>query len=558
MCGDNPLALRLVEALAERKEVQVTVVLRSHKLNQGPAIAAVGVRVIEAPKPDTKALLSAGIAEADALALVDQNDAGNIHTALRAHELNPDLRMVVRLFNTSLGKRIQQAFPDVMTVLSDAETAAPLFVAAALGKVPANYTSLPGEPKRSIYVTNRSLVTAKRVVIGLADTTTTPGKQRLPEDESSADLVLALANGPIPVEAERARLVKARTITRLQLARLSAVLSTTLVSAALGLVALLGVGVLVLALIARRPWSDALYLIVLDAAGAANPDIGLSGLEKLIQSIVTLVGITFIPVVTAAVVNAIIKSRLATALGRPPPMRDHVVVIGLGNIGDRVIEQLHNMGIPVLGVENDPQARGVATARRLGVPVVIGDASREQTLRDAYVADCRVLLAVANNDLTNLEAALHGRAMQPELRVVLRLFDDDLAAKIEKTFTMTISRSVSFLAAPAFVAAMAGRQIMATIPLSRRVLLIAKIPVGTRATMIGMPVRAASAKHQFRVLALQRRGQENLELPAPAEYSLKEGDLLIVVATRTGLARLIHWSTTPPQPPPEPGGLTVR
>ncbi|WP_214367958.1 NAD-binding protein [Pseudonocardia sp. H11422] len=64
----------------------------------------------------------------------------------------------------------------------------------------------------------------------------------------------------------------------------------------------------------------------------------------------------------------------------------------------------------MVGVEVDEQARGVSPAGRVGIPVVIGDASREETLQAAHVGTCRALLTVTNNDVTNLGAALNGRA----------------------------------------------------------------------------------------------------------------------------------------------------
>lgn len=605
VCGDNPLAYRLTVALADDADVRVTVVLRSRTENHGPRIAAVpGVRVVEAPLLSAEALRTAGVAKADALALVEPDDVANIHAALRAQELNPNLRLVIRFFNMSLGYRIRELFPG-SAVLSDSATAAPLFVAAALGEVPTSYARLPGREHAAVYVANRSAVPARQVLFGLADTTAEFGQRRLPRNDAEADLVLALANGPVieaPAAGRPARLrrlrprlpaarrpdadnpgafdvgagnaglfgaglvgagargVRVRRSKRTAFwavwARARAVVSRTLALTALGLLVLLGFGVAALAVVSPMPWWDAAYLVVLDAAGAAQPDLGLSGFEKVVQALITVAGITFIPVVTAAVVDAIVKARLATALGRPPPLHGHVVVAGLGNVGSRVLAQLHDLGVPVIGVEQSTSARGVQVARRLGVPVLIGDASRDGVLRDASLADSRALVAVTNNDVTNLEAALQGRAMRNELRVVLRLFDDDLAERVERSFQINISRSVSYLAAPAFTAAMLGRQVLATIPIGRQVLLIAELPIGGNSAMVGLPVRAAGVPRLSRVIAVQRRGMETLDLPAPGDHTLEAGDRLVVVATRTGLARLSTWSN-PARAPKRGDNATV-
>jgi Trk K+ transport system NAD-binding subunit len=176
------------------------------------------------------------------------------------------------------------------------------------------------------------------------------------------------------------------------------------------------------------------------------------------------------------------------------------------------------------------------------LPVVIGDATREDTLREAYVGTSRALVAVTNNDVTNLEVGLHGRAIQPDLRVVLRLFDDDLAEQVQRHFGIAISRSVSFLAAPAFAAAMMQRQVLATIPVGRQVLLLAEIPVRAGCELAGLTAPAVHIPRQVRLIALQRHASDALDLPPPAAHPLASGDRLFVVATRTGLATVLARS----------------
>ncbi|MDT7593976.1 MAG: hypothetical protein QOH45_3507 [Pseudonocardiales bacterium] len=547
ICGDNPLAHRLAAELVDQGVGRLTVIVRSGTRNHAPRIGALpGVRLVEAAELGPEAFRAAGLEHARALALVDQDDVGNIHAALRAQEVNPDIRLVIRFFNMSLGYRIRELFPG-SAVLSDSATAAPSFVAAALGEVAPNHARLPGRPGRTAYVARRADVPPARVVCGLADTSGTGSPKRLPADER-ADLVLALAEGAAPSQREmsrRARL-RPRTLWRTVLwPRVRAVASRKLAIAALGLCVLLGLGTALFADVAGYSWPDAVYLTVLDAAGAAQPDRELSIAEKIIQSMITIVGIAFIPVVTAAVVDALVGSRLAVALGRPRPVSGHVVVVGLGNVGSRVIEQLHDLGVAVIGVERDESSRGVAKARHLGLPVVIGDASREDTLREAYVESSRALVAVTNNDVTNLESALHGRAMRPDLRIVLRLFDDDLAERVQRSFSIQISRSVSFLAAPAFAAAMMHHDVLATIPVGRRVLLIAEVPVAGGSPLAGQRLEQINVEGLARVFALQRHGSDQLELPPPATHPLAGGDRIVVVATRGGLSTLLARAEPP-------------
>lgn len=538
VCGDDALAYQLVEELVTRIGDEVTVILPSVQRNHGPRIAALPkVRVIEAPDLSEGAFRAARVEQASAVALVGQDDVGNIHAALRAQELNSELRLVIRFFNMSLGNRIRTLFPGC-DVLSDAATAAPSFVAGALGELAPSYVRLPG---RTLYVARRSDVAADRVICGLADTRGTKKPELLPTDQDSADLVLALADG----RATKGAAATHRRVRNLLLTlwwRIAASFNRKLGLATLGLFALLGLGTVLFASMGGFSWDEALYLTLLDAAGAAQPDPALNTVNKITQTMVTIVGISIIPVVTATVVDAVVSSRLATALGRPRPIAGHVVVVGLGNVGTRVVGLLHDLGVPVVCVESDENARGVSLARRIGVPIVFGDASREDILRAAYLGASRALVAVTSNDVTNLEAALHGRAMSKDLRVVLRLLDSDFAERVQRNFGITISRSVSYLAAPEFAAAMLGRQVLGTIPVGRRVLLIAEVPIHVGSQLDGVPSDTVNSPRQARLIAIRRHPTGVLQLPAPRDHLLVGDDRLIVLATRAGLARILTRS----------------
>ncbi|MGH3536700.1 MAG: potassium channel family protein, partial [Pseudonocardiaceae bacterium] len=459
------------------------------------------------------------------------------------------LRLVIRFFNMSLGHRIRALFPGC-EVLSDAATAAPSFVAGALGELAPSYVRLPG---RTLYVARRSEVAPDRVICGLADTRGAKKPELLPTEQNNADLVLALADGRATI-GDAAAHRRVRNVLLTLWWRVAASFNRKLGIATLGLFALLGLGTVLFASVGGFSWGDALYVTLLDAAGAAQPDSTLNAVNKTIQTMVTIVGISIIPVVTATVVDAVVNSRLSTALGRPKPIAGHVVVVGLGNVGTRVVGLLHDLGVPVVCVESNESARGVALARRIGVPIVFGDASREDTLRTAYLGTSRALVAVTNNDVTNLEAALHGRALRDDLRVVLRLLDSDFAERVQRNFGITISRSVSYLAAPEFAAAMLGRQVLGTIPVGRRVLLIAEVPIHAGSQLDGVASHAVNAPRQAQVIAIRRHATGTFELPPPEGHRLATGDRLVVLATRAGLGRVLTRSVAPSAPPQGEGG----
>jgi Trk K+ transport system NAD-binding subunit len=216
-------------------------------------------------------------------------------------------------------------------------------------------------------------------------------------------------------------------------------------------------------------------------------------------------------------------------------------VVGLGDVGTRVTRALYDQGVEVVAIERNPEARGVVVARELGIPVIIGDASRSEMLAAASVATCRALVIVSTDDVVNLETALLGRAERADLRVVLRLFDGEFADRVKRTFNIDQSRSVSYLAVPAFAAAMIGRQVLATIPVRRRVLLLAELPVSSGSAVEHKTVATLNRPHESRLLAIRTADQV---LWRPSEgRPIRTTDRLIVVATRAGLGHLLADTT---------------
>ena len=113
--------------------------------------------------------------------------------------------------------------------------------------------------------------------------------------------------------------------------------------------------------------------------------------------------------------------------------------------------------MPCIGVERDPEAVGIALARRLEIPVVFADGRSPGTLEGLHIDRARAVMALTSDDLVNLECALTARRHNPTLRVVMRIFDPRLAERLDRGIELDLTRSVSALAAPAFSAALLGR-----------------------------------------------------------------------------------------------------
>ncbi|MFE9449029.1 NAD-binding protein [Streptomyces sp. NPDC006739] len=525
-------------------------------------------RVLEAGEATEAVLAEAGVERAGALALVYDDDETNIRAALTARRLNPRLRLVLRLYNRRLGQHIEELLDQAAalvfaegeggdastTVLSDADTAAPALAATALvgttkvvqtdGLLLRAVERTPPGPGQTVDtgLCTLALLSATSTDPAGADGSEGSGEQgpRLLPDE--AEVREAAGRGVVVLEQVSSS-ARESSVAALGVGRvppLASLFSRRLRWSLAGMVGCVVALALALSLVTGIHPLRAFYLTLLDLFAIDNPAIGESTGRQILQLLSGLTGLLLLPVLLAAVLEALGTFRTASALRKPPRgLGGHVVLLGLGKIGTRVLTRLRELHIPVVCVESGPEARGLATARRLRVPVVLGDVTQEGVLEAAKIHRASALLAVTSSDTTNLEAVLYARSVRPDLRVVLRLYDDDFATAVYRTLraahpgAQTRSRSVSHLSAPAFAGAMLGRQILGAIPVERRVLLFAAVEVGGHPQLEGRTVAEAFRAGAWRVLALEGR------LHVSAEHVLKPGDRVVLAATRRGLAELL-------------------
>lgn len=547
VCGDDTLAYRLVNELLALPDAAVTSILPTTHTAIGDSIATLpDVEIVRADRIDTRALTDARIAGADAIVFTDQDDLRNLDAALVARELAPGVRIVMRMYDEVLAESVRELIPNC-AVLSATAVAAPAFVAAvADGFAPAPLRVLG----RSLYVTNRADARPEDVLCGLAVTEGLDEPLVLPGDTAPVDLVLSVSVpevGPVLRATASAAEVHKRARRRAFLG-LVALVSRRLRLIVGLLVGLVAAGAATFVLVKHVNWWQGFYLSVLTTAGGANAGPNVETGEQVLNVILTVISIAIIPLVTAAVVETVVTARLALASGGlTAPVDSHVVVVGLGNVGTRVITALDDLGIAVVGIDRDPQARGVEVARQRRVAVIVGDANRPETLRAASVQTARTLMVLTSSDLANVQTALLGRKAAPDLQMVLRLFDGDFAERIQRTFGFATSRSVSALAAPSFAAAMLGHQVIATISVARRVLLVAEMPIGAGSALEAKTVADIQRDGACRVLAIRTgRGDQTLWAP-PAGRKLVRTDVIVTVSTRDGLGDLLHRTAPAPE-----------
>jgi Trk K+ transport system NAD-binding subunit len=176
---------------------------------------------------------------------------------------------------------------------------------------------------------------------------------------------------------------------------------------------------------------------------------------KTFVAILMLVALVFEAFFTAGIVNRLIDRRLTGLVGRRAvPRRDHVIVVGLGQVGLRLCLLLRDCGVAVVAVDDEEDGENVGQAREAGLPVVIGRGADPSLLRRLSIDNAMALAAVTNDDLENLSIGMSALSMCEDLRVVLRVGDGRLANETRSLFKIGLVRDVHRIAA-ALIAAQA-------------------------------------------------------------------------------------------------------
>lgn len=222
--------------------------------------------------------------------------------------------------------------------------------------------------------------------------------------------------------------------------------------------------------------------------------------------------------------------------------KDHVVICGLGHVGRRVALQLcRHERLVCIEVAAQGKDGGGAHGLPEDVAILLGDATQPELLEKANLARARAILALTDNDMANLEVALLAREMNPQIRVVLRMFNERLGQRLVDQFKFDAVYSTSALAAPSFVSALYHRRILQTIQVSEgRVVHMAEFDVAAGSAIAGHTVLEIERLSGVSIVLHGSRGKADL-LPA-ADARVAAGDHLYVLcelAKLDGFERLV-------------------
>ncbi len=226
----------------------------------------------------------------------------------------------------------------------------------------------------------------------------------------------------------------------------------------IGFLGLLFISIIFFHFVEGLSWLDSIYFVVVTVATVGYGDINLmnsSALSKIFAVILILASMFFIWMIFSLTIDHLLKKRIQLSLGRKKyNIKNHIIVCGLGRLGYFIVEELLSRKEKVIVVEKNENSPHINYFRNLGADIYIGDARLQRVLSDVNIGHAQALISVINNDSNNLEIGLNARSFQPNLRLILRIFDEMMAQKIKEHLDIHLTLSASAIADGKFLEAL--------------------------------------------------------------------------------------------------------
>ena len=524
---------------------------------------------------------TAEVARARAVICVGDDDATNLEIALLARKANPRVRVVARLGNDVL-RAAMAADKRPGAILDVADLAAPSVVEACLA-----HTVHPFEAAGIEFVVSGSEAprnaTLREIYGDLAPVAVIHGENCATPGEvvscPGRDLSVHAGDwtamiGTADELAARGIKVPRPTVTRARLTRLRRAVDgaralrddvNPMFARALLAAACLLVGSTVVLRFSYQPhpkmtWLDALYFSTETIATVGYGDFSFLQQPtwlRLFSIMLMFAGVTTTALLVAFIADLLLSRRFAHSVGRRRArhLRNHVIVVGLGSFGSRVVADLRSAGYDVAVVERDENNRYLSTAAELDVPVIFGDATLRQTLEGARVDHARAVAVLTQDDMVNIETGIVLREMlgprvmphvvRPDVPLVLRVYDRVLGAAVAQRFGFENVRSTVELAAPWFIGAAMGLQVLGTFSVGQRSFMVGGMHVAPGSELDGLKMFELST--QTRVIAITRQDAP-VELHPRRDAWLRGGDTVYLVGPYRELLATLRKGQPPQQP----------
>lgn len=294
------------------------------------------------------------------------------------------------------------------------------------------------------------------------------------------------------------------------------------------------------------PWAYAFYAATVlllggygDVFGDPSPDDNIPDWLQGFSLLLTLAGTAFVGILYALLTETLLSSKFQFVKKRPPiPEQGHVVVIGLGRVGQKVAALLQDFKQTLVGVSFNQDLDPTILPQ---TPLIVGN--QQDALERANLDKAKSVVIATDDDILNLEIALMSRKINPAGYIVVRAGGEALAEALIRILPHAEVLTPYRVAAEAFAGAAFGENIIYLFQLNRQNILVTEYDIEAEDTLNGLLLSEIAYGYGVIPLLLQKPPQPSTLMPSD-DLCLSVGDRLVILATSDGLQRIEKGRTT--------------
>jgi len=289
--------------------------------------------------------------------------------------------------------------------------------------------------------------------------------------------------------------------------------------------------------IEKWSWFDGFYMVITTLTTIGYQEVHpLTHAGRVFNIVIILGGVSLVFLAVGSLTQALLEFELQNIFGRRRMERDigrltgHYIICGAGRVGRSAARELARRPAQFVVIENnEPKAQKFASENWL---MLIGDATQEQTLREARIEHARGLVAATTTDATNLYIVLTARSLNPSLRIIARASEEKAekhlrsagADSVVSPYVFAGQRIAHSFLSPNVVSFLDTATTHLGMDLE-----IGEIPITPRSPFAGKTIENSHIrqKHGVIILAIKREAGMRFN-PAPDDR-METGDFLIAM-----------------------------
>ncbi len=218
--------------------------------------------------------------------------------------------------------------------------------------------------------------------------------------------------------------------------------------------------------------------------------------------------------------------------------REHIIVIGVGHVGLRVIRSLRDMGFDVIAVDTKPPSDRLAELRTLKTPLIQGDATDGDILIEAGIRHASAISICTSNDYINVSVAMRARDLNATMRIIVRMWDSRFAEQLKRFVGVEAVLSASELAAPAFAGAAFGVEIAQTLHIRDEAYTVFRLTVERGSFMEGVAIERLQTENNFDIVLVERNSR--VDVHPPGNLAIQAGDSVVIFARHAQIIGIVE------------------